>query len=386
MEGHVKEKKRLLMIDNIAVESARRSVYRELARCGEFDVDLLLPESWMEQGEPTVCEPEEANGIRVHTTPFLLGYRQHRVLYTKLCSVIRKVRPHFLYIDSEPENYASLECCLCRRLISPKTRLGLVSSRNLDYRSIGFPYKLEFTHRWCDSIIRGQRADVVFVRPGSAIPLMEAYARSVCQLPHAVDCTTFRRTASGSGRAADGKLVLGFLGRIVESKGVRLLIQALPHLPENMCVRLVGKGPLVQPLQKLAADLGVADRVEICPAVDYRHVPGVLNAMDMLVLPSMETTYWTEQFGRVLIEAMACELPIVASRSGEIPEVLGEAGVLFRMGDLADLIEKVRSLVQNAALRNELAEKGRGRALRLFDAPVIAQRVSSAILQSLEIH
>ena len=66
-------------------------------------------------------------------------------------------------------------------------------------------------------------------------------------------------------------------------------------------------------------------------------VPAVLRALDVLVLPSLTTPSWKEQFGRVLQEAMACAIPVVGSDSGEIPHVIGDAGLVTPEGDAAAL-------------------------------------------------
>jgi glycosyltransferase involved in cell wall biosynthesis len=88
--------------------------------------------------------------------------------------------------------------------------------------------------------------------------------------------------------------------------------------------------------------------------------------MDCLVLPSRTTRKWKEQFGRVLIEAMACEVPVIGSDSGEIPNVIGDSGLVFKEGDVGDLSSKLEVLINNKDVRVELARKGRQRVLNNF--------------------
>jgi glycosyltransferase involved in cell wall biosynthesis len=96
--------------------------------------------------------------------------------------------------------------------------------------------------------------------------------------------------------------------------------------------------------------------------------------MDVLVLPSDTHKGWKEQFGRVLIEAMACQVPVIGSSSGAIPEVIGEAGLIFPERDHHALAAALERLQANPALRADLAQQGRDRVLRHFTNQVIAEK------------
>jgi glycosyltransferase involved in cell wall biosynthesis len=86
----------------------------------------------------------------------------------------------------------------------------------------------------------------------------------------------------------------------------------------------------------------------------------------VLALPSLTTTSWKEQFGRVLQEAMACGIPVVGSDSGEIPHVIGDAGLVTPEGDAAALRDALRRLMDDAHLRHDLGHRGRARVLERF--------------------
>jgi glycosyltransferase involved in cell wall biosynthesis len=101
-------------------------------------------------------------------------------------------------------------------------------------------------------------------------------------------------------------------------------------------------------------------------------VPDYLACMDALVLPSRTTPSWAEQFGHVLIEAMAAGVPVVGSSSGAIPEVIGEAGLVFPEGDAAALRAQLATLFDDPALRKRLIERGRARVERLYTNERIA--------------
>jgi glycosyltransferase involved in cell wall biosynthesis len=102
-------------------------------------------------------------------------------------------------------------------------------------------------------------------------------------------------------------------------------------------------------------------------------VPDYIACMDALVLPSRTTTSWAEQFGHVLIEAMAAGVPVIGSSSGAIPEVIGEAGLVFPEDDAAGLRTQIAALLEDAALRKRLVELGRARVARLYTNERVAR-------------
>jgi glycosyltransferase involved in cell wall biosynthesis len=138
------------------------------------------------------------------------------------------------------------------------------------------------------------------------------------------------------------------IGRLVWEKGHQDLLRAVALLQhrgaEDPRVVIVGVGPERARLAAVARDLGIEKRVEFRGSIPHDQVPASFAQASCLVLASLPTPYWEEQFGMVLAEAMAAHLPVVAAASGAIPEVLGGYGELFQPGDfigLADLLTGV---------------------------------------------
>ena len=106
-------------------------------------------------------------------------------------------------------------------------------------------------------------------------------------------------------------------------------------------------------------------------------MPAFHRGLDALVLPSHTTSTWKEQFGRVLIEAMACATPVVGSDSGEIPHVIGAAGLIYPERDCAALAAQLQLLLDEPRRRAELGGAGRRRVLAYFTmAQIAAQTVA----------
>jgi glycosyltransferase involved in cell wall biosynthesis len=146
-----------------------------------------------------------------------------------------------------------------------------------------------------------------------------------------VDVARFRAAAGGPSEH-----VVVSPGRLVWEKGHYDVLRALATLPDPPRALLVGDGPERERLLRYAEELGLAGRVEI-RAVPHAGMPSVFAAASCVVLGSLPTPHWEEQFGMVLAEAMAAGTPILASSSGAIPEVLGPGAQLFAPGDWVGL-------------------------------------------------
>jgi glycosyltransferase involved in cell wall biosynthesis len=177
--------------------------------------------------------------------------------------------------------------------------------------------------------------------------------------------------------ADTARFTVGFAGRLVAEKGVDLLLRAVAQLPAealpSVAVRLIGAGPERERLLALARTLALDDQVTV-ESVGSLEMPARLAGLDCLVLPSRSRPNWKEQFGRVLIEAMACAVPVIGSTCGELPNVIGSAGLVFPEGDVAALAAHLRGLWQDPARRAELGALGRARVLAHYTQRQIAHQ------------
>jgi L-malate glycosyltransferase len=169
---------------------------------------------------------------------------------------------------------------------------------------------------------------------------------------------------------------IGFMGRLIKEKGIFDLLQVFSNLKnqfKNWELIFVGEGNEKQSLVNKIKELNLTGTVQILEPVDHKKVGNLLNEFDIFVLPSYDTPEWREQFGHVLIEAMACKIPIIGSTGGEIPNVIGGAGLIFEQKNKRDLKEKLSLLMKNEKLRKELALKGYKRFKNNFSYEIIAK-------------
>ena len=119
--------------------------------------------------------------------------------------------------------------------------------------------------------------------------------------------------------------------------------------------------------------LGISGRVTFDQKMPSTHLPHYFSGLDVLVLPSLTRPNWKEQFGRVLIEAMACDVITVGARCGAIPEVIGNAGLTFAEGDVNELRAQLQRLIDDVALREELRSMGRQRVVENYTQEAVAK-------------
>jgi glycosyltransferase involved in cell wall biosynthesis len=264
-----------------------------------------------------------------------------------------------------------LELLILKKLIRCR-RLAFVTWEN-----IRMPYLLPFamirrlTLKHADGAIAGNSAAADILRAAG-------FQKTVGVFPlTATDVARFTPARSGDLRQAlhlTG-FTIGYVGRLVPEKGVASLLQALSQLSGDWQGLIVGRGPQKPELEALAQRLGIADRLRWIDTIAYQDTPRYYNAMDACVVPSLTAPRWKEQFGRVLAEAMACEVPVVGSDSGSIPEVIGDAGCVFPEGDSSALAQHLMRLQGDAALRHTLGQRGRQRIVDNYSNERIAARV-----------
>lgn len=182
-------------------------------------------------------------------------------------------------------------------------------------------------------------------RARDALLLEGAPVERIRVCPPGVDTERFagaRRPAAGDG---ERDRTLLSVGRLVWEKGHQDLLRAVALLRERghdgLRAAIVGVGPEEVRLRAVAADLRLADVVDFRGGIPHDEVPAAFAEASALVLASIPTPFWEEQFGMVLAEAMAAHLPVVAAASGAIPEVLAGYGTVFQPGDWRGLADAI---------------------------------------------
>ncbi len=339
-----------LRVSHSAVVDAWRERERALRRLGHR-VDLVSAASWSEGGRPVALSPRPDEQVvparTVGRHPALFLY-DPRPLWRALGRPLDVIDIH-----EEPFALATAEVLLLRWLRRQRAPYLLYSAQNIDKR-----HPVPF--RWLErAALRHAGGVNVCNAAAGRIAERKGFPGRARTIDLGTDLTVFTPAAYA---ATPGEVpVVGFAGRLDPAKGADVLLHAAALEPA-VRVRLAGDGPQRHELVSLARSLGIADRVEFLGALAPEDLPDFYRSLDVLAVPSLTTTSWVEQFGRVVLEAMACGTPVVVSDSGALPEVVGEAALIVAEGNDAELAKAIGEVVRDGDVARRLRAAGLARA------------------------
>ncbi|MFE4725146.1 glycosyltransferase [Microbacterium sp. NPDC056736] len=339
---------RVLRISHSAAVADWRGRERGLRALG-MTVTLLSARRWHAGG----AETQLTAGADEHAVPVDTWGRHPALFVYDPRPLWRALAEEYDVIDvhEEPFALATAEVLLLRWLRRNKAPVVLYTAQNILKR-----YPPPF--RWLERYALRHASGISACNAAAArIAEGKGFAGRARVIPLGVDLD--RYTPRPSAPPTDEPVTVGFLGRLVPEKGLHVLLDAATHDP-RLRLRIAGAGPLAEQLGADAAARGLGERVELLGPLDPESVPDFYTGLDVLAVPSLPSPGWTEQFGRVAVEAMASGVPVVSSDAGALPEVVGGAGLVVPAGDAAALAS---ALVEAATARApELRAAGLTRA------------------------
>ncbi|MBF0465494.1 MAG: glycosyltransferase family 4 protein [Nitrospirae bacterium] len=355
---------RVLISWHAATENHNRRLITELVSKG-IVVKAIVPTWWDEGSKKTVFEKQQYDNYKIVSTPTVFTNHIRAFFYPDFLKIYREIaefKPHIIHIMEEPFSLASYEFITVSKLLTPKPKIILYSYENIDFRQ-KFPYSYFQSYNL-------KNADAITVVPAESVSIWKnrGFRKAIYTIPPGVD-TTLYEESTGIKRPdmihkAKNAFKIGYAGRIIPEKGIETVVMAVAILKDRGrdCVFFIaGGGTHKGELQKLISEAGINDLVYFLDAISQNEMPAFYNSLDVLVLPSLTTDRWKEQFGRVLIEAMASKTPVIGSSSGEIPTVIGNSGLVFRENDALHLADSIQKLMDNTELRAELSKSGHER-------------------------
>ncbi len=338
---------RVLRIYHSAVVGAWRERDRQLRGRG-IDLNTIAPRRWNEGGRDVALEAKED---AVFVVPARTVGRHPYVFVYNPLPLLRELRRHPDLVDvhEEPASLAALEIMMLMAVTRSKAKLVFYGAQNLDKR---FPMPF----RWIESLAlrRADGVHVCNVRAGELF-VKRGLRGEVCLLGLGVDVDRFH--PSTRGRSSGSSIMFGYVGRLEQHKGVHIVIEAMSRL-EDAQLTIVGDGPMTPSLQDQIVRLGLEARVTVHGFCPPDEVAEVYRSFDVLVVPSLDTPSWVEQFGRVAVEAMACGVPVIASNSGALPDVVGAAGLLVTPGSVDAWVDAMNAVAADPARREKMRDDG----------------------------
>ncbi|MBE7550784.1 MAG: glycosyltransferase family 4 protein [Anaerolineales bacterium] len=370
---------KVLMLSKACIVGAYQKKLEEMAAIPGVELTVVVPPSWDDPRDPTRLERVHTKGYELIVSDIVFNGNYHLHFYPKLGKIVRRVRPDIFHIDEEPYNLATFLALRLARSVGAGT--VVFSWQNLLRRyPPPFSWMERYVLKHADALLAGNSESAqVWQRKG--------YSGPIHLIPQfGVDPAIYyrRQRPARQGRISIFKqrttrpptqpaLAIGYVGRLVEEKGLEILLHAASQLSGPWTLQILGSGPDRERLEKMTQWLGIAPRVTFDQKLPSTHLPHYFSGLDVLVLPSLTRPNWKEQFGRVLIEAMACDVITLGARSGAIPEVIGDAGLTFGEGNVVELQQQLQQLIDDVSLREALRQKGRQRVKDHYTQAAIAR-------------
>jgi glycosyltransferase involved in cell wall biosynthesis len=353
--------------------AAGRLRYHPLAERPDLDVHLVVPTRWHQFGRTVEADPPDDRGITVHPLPVWfqnagpMSWYLH--VYPGLRRIMREVKPHVVHLWEEPWSIVALQACLLKGDAS----LVMEVDQNLLKR---LPPPFEAIRKY---VLR--RTEHVLARSPLAASVVWAkgYRGPVSYVGYGVDQTTFHPSRHPPElETAERRLRLGYVGRLIADKGLDDALDAMACAQVPVDLTIMGEGPHEASLRARVRRLGLQDHVTFqrwgAPADVARFIQG----LDALILLTRTTRSTLEQFGRVIVEAQSCGVPVIGSSSGAIPSVIGAGGWVVPERDPQALAELLNTIGTDAEARRLRGEAGRKNVATRFTYDAIARDLANA--------
>lgn len=365
---------RILTIGHSYCVAMNRALVRQVARDPELEVTVAAPAYFHGDLRPIQLEPEPAGsplrvvGLNTRFSRFIHYFSYDGAALKKL---IHEGEFDVVHAWEEPYVFAGYQ--IARALKNSPARFCFRTAQSYVKR---YPWPFSHFERAVLQRAQGWIAGASLVREAM---LQKGFPQSTGRILNlAVDSAQFQPISAAARASVLDELglqppVVGFIGRLTQAKGLDVLMQAMEKVGARpWSLLLLGSGDYQPKLQKWAAENGWSGRVKVL-LVKHGDMPRYVAAMDLLAAPSQTMKNWREQFGRMVIEAFACGVPVIGSDSGEIPFVIGDAGVVVGETDVTGWARAIGELLDDPQRRAELGAAGLARAPK-YSVSAIAQQ------------
>ena len=382
----------LLILSHACVTAINQQFFAEIAAVTGWQVTLIVPQSWRNDYGKVITPQRwpSFQGQIIEIPVWFSGNIPLHIYRAWFGGLLQRLQPDLIYAHHEPYGAATFQLYLANYL-TLKRPIAFFTWQNLR-KNYPFPFRYteQFIYRHSTLAFPGSQsaADVLH---------QKGFQGPCVILPAGIDPALYAPDAgtelATNLRHHPDEVLIGYLGRIVEEKGLHTLLFALKQLAQDPDLKvpwrllMVGSGNYENQFDQLAQDLGLTERISRLGFVPHTVAPQYLAAFDLLMIPSETRPNWKEQFGRVIIEAMACGTPVLGSTSGEIPHLIGatQGGLTFTEADPDALAAQLKRLLTEPPLRQTLATQGRNNVYAHYTHQALAERFVAGFMANLKV-
>ncbi len=292
-----------------------------------------------------------------------------------LFGLMKVLKPDLIHVEQGDNAFSYFQCIFFSKLLRLKTRNIFFTWVN--WRQ-NFSLKYKIFWSWVEKFnLKNSNGALVGNVDAEKILRDKGFNNKICVLPQlGVDMTIFQPAKKQDTEVNREEIkTIGFIGRLVEEKGIFVLLDAFANISKkylNWRLVYLGNGPCDNEIANRICTKKLEQQVFIQKTIPHDQVATFIRDLDIMVLPSFDTDGWREQFGHVLIEAMACKVPIIGSDAGEIPNIISDVGLVFKQRDTQSLQDVLERLMSDESLRRELGSKGYNRVIERYSHQAIA--------------
>jgi glycosyltransferase involved in cell wall biosynthesis len=342
--------------------------YNLLADRKDVEIHLVVPAVWYQFGRTLIADASDVSGLTVHILPIWfpragpMSWYLH--FYPGLRKLLGQVDPDVIHLWEEPWSVVALQASF----LKGRAAMVLEVDQNILKR---LPPPFETIRKL---VLR--KTDHILSRSDEATAVVRArgYRGPATPIGYGVDLMTFHPEP----QPPRADLRIGYVGRLVEEKGLDDALDAMAKAAAPVSFAIMGEGPYESALRQRVDALGLTARVTFQGWGSQADVAAFLQSLDVMVLLTRTTNSVREQFGRVIVEAQACGVPVIGSQCGAIPSVVGDGGWIVPERDPGALAKLLDWIFPEPELRDFKAAAARKNVEARFTYNAVANAMVAA--------
>ncbi len=359
---------KLLAVSQASFTAVNREIFRRLNNAA-YKVTIIIPEtisysSGIKTAQKTEAEDPEIIFVKTKRN----NPRLQKIIGLK--KILDTQKPDIVFLDNDPGSLQAVEISRWCKKNNAKCIVQSCENLPFDYKSsfirAGFKGGVLSVVKIFLNFLNKKNIDYIFTINDDGTKIFKNVGyKNVQKIPLGFNENLFNDFPEKRIKIRKeldlNNVVIAYFGRIVPEKGIHILLEALAKLEHLEWTFILDdfelyKNSYSETVNNLILKLRLQNRIKYIKA-DHKEIADYMNASDIVVLASVSTPKWKEQYGRVIPEAMACKNAVIVANSGALPELVGDAGFVFEEKDTDKLSEYIKTLAENKILCNEYKQK-----------------------------